>query len=220
MAAGLVLAGLSSATSCVSGAPAWRSLQSVPATLLQGERGSLQGAPPCLATLQKVGKGHDAAWLLGTYHDEELDMQVKLALDRNPHEPCCKLQFACAERGKLGHMLLACGENHSALRGMRIREDLRGRGYSKVLLAIWITMCLEASLTPCTRTINKPLLSLSLASFGFTPTNQRGRIVSVSSATRLRDCEQTHTFVPGRTTYVRTEFEPPADAQQLRAAAE
>ena len=116
-------------------------------------------------------------------------------------------------------VLLACGENDSALRGMRIVEDLRGRGLSKVLLATWLRMCLDAGLEPLTRTINKPILSLSLARFGFTPTNSRGEVVSISGATRLRDCHKREFrgHVPGRTAYVRTAFQPPRDAAVLAA---
>ena len=74
-------------------------------------------------------------------------MQARLALDRNPAEPCCKLMFVggrSGQREKLGHMLLACDEDGSALRGMRIREDLRGRGLSKLLLAVWLRLYRDA----------------------------------------------------------------------------
>jgi len=200
---------------------AWRLLQGVPAEVALGASGSLQGAPPCLATLEKVGKGHAAAWRLADFRTEETGMQARLALDRNPAEPCCKLMFVggrSGQREKLGHMLLACDEDGSALRGMRIREDLRGRGLSKLLLAVWLRLCLEAGLTPRTRTINKPLLSLSLAAFGFAPTNQRGMLVRVSAAKRARDCvRSTSAHAPGRTAYIRTAFEAP-DAATLRAA--
>ena len=193
---------------------AWRLLQGVPAEVALGASGSLQGAPPCLATLEKVGKGHAAAWRLADFRTEETGIQARLALDRNPAEPCCKLMFVggrSGQREKLGHMLLACDEDGSALRGMRIREDLRGRGLSKLLLAVWLRLCLEAGLTPRTRTINKPLLSLSLAAFGFAPTNQRGMLVRVSAAKRARDCvRSTSAHAPGRTAYIRTAFEVPS----------
>ena len=78
-------------------------------------------------------------------------------------------------------------------------------------------MCLNAGLIPRTRTINKPLLSLSLSRFGFAPTNQRGEVVAISDATRLRDCtrREFRGHFPGRTAYVRTSFEPPIDGAAL-----
>jgi len=216
--------------------PAWRALQGSHLPDGMTERGRLRGAPPCLKTLRKVGQGHDAAWRLGTFQADGLDLEINVALDKNPAEPCCKLQFLAphvgtvgddhdglrARRRKAGHMLLASGEDESALRGMRIVEDLRGRGLSKVLLAVWLRMCLDARVVPRTREINKPLLSLSLSRFGFGPTNNRGQVVAISSATRLRDCRARdfRGYVAGRTAYVRTAFEPPRDTAALDAAVE
>lgn len=132
---------------------AWRAAQyqHVSSELLHPSRGPLTGAPPCLSSLTKSGRGHEASWSLGSYEAGGMCLQVSLALDRNPDEPCYKLLFNEAERGKMGHMLLAAGEQYSALRGMRIREDLRGCGYSKLLLSIWLEMCIRARLTPRTR---------------------------------------------------------------------
>ena len=97
-------------------------------------------------------------------------MGVTLQLDRNPDEPCCKLLFRVDGDGsKVGYMLLACEEDCSSLRGMWISESLRGCGLSKELLAVWLRLCRLARLQPTTRTINKPLLSLSLSRFGFAP---------------------------------------------------
>ena len=98
--------------------PAWRALQITQLPEGLASRGRLRGAPPCLATLQKVGQGHEAAWRLGSYRrsgvDIDLAFDVNLALDKNPAEPCCKLQFvASPDMGvrmhKIGHMLLASG---------------------------------------------------------------------------------------------------------------
>ncbi|KAL3893641.1 MAG: hypothetical protein SGPRY_014090 [Prymnesium sp.] len=198
---------------------AWRAAQyqHVSSELLHPSRGPLTGAPPCLSSLTKSGRGHEASWSLGSYEAGGMCLQVSLALDRNPDEPCYKLLFNEAERGKMGHMLLAAGEQYSALRGMRIREDLRGCGYSKLLLSIWLEMCIRARLTPRTRVINKPLLSLSLSSFGFLPSNRRGRVVSITPAVRLRDCKRGDALQAGRSTYVRTDFEAPSE-EDLKAA--
>ena len=175
--------------------PAWR------ATQLAELGGQVQGAPPCLSSLTKVGRrqGQRAAWLLGSYRGSEelgLDLDVLLQLDRNPDEPCCKLLFVrssdavdlsqpeAARRSKdrprldkVGHMLLACDEGESALRGLLVAEELRGRGLSRLLLALWLRLCAEADVTPTTRMLNKPLLSLSLQRLGFTPVNAERSVV-------------------------------------------
>eukprot|EP00964_Phaeocystis_antarctica_P143925 scaffold109585_cov63-Phaeocystis_antarctica.AAC.1 len=175
--------------------PAWR------ATQLAELGGQVQGAPPCLSSLTKVGRrqGQRAAWLLGSYRGSEelgLDLDVLLQLDRNPDEPCCKLLFVrssdavdlsqpeAARRSKdrprldkVGHMLLACDEGESALRGLLVAEELRGRGLSRLLLALWLRLCAEAGVTPTTRMLNKPLLSLSLQRLGFTPVNAERSVV-------------------------------------------
>eukprot|EP00316_Scyphosphaera_apsteinii_P020695 CAMPEP_0119302974 /NCGR_PEP_ID=MMETSP1333-20130426/4490_1 /TAXON_ID=418940 /ORGANISM="Scyphosphaera apsteinii, Strain RCC1455" /LENGTH=350 /DNA_ID=CAMNT_0007305515 /DNA_START=123 /DNA_END=1172 /DNA_ORIENTATION=+ len=203
--------------------PAWRGVQHVPPELQT--RGKLQGAPPCLKSFKKQGRGRDACWHLASYRGKPIDIDVLLQLDQNPAEPCSKLMIVRSQPPvlsqpkvgtnsaiatkwcKAGHMLLACEEQASALRGMFVREDLRGQRLSKLFLAIWLRMCKIAGVTPCTRTINKPLLSLSLASFGFTPTNSRGHLVEVTTARRYRDCTAGKPAPSARTAYVRTDFE-------------
>lgn len=247
-----MLAALLTSLAIAKRAPAWRGLQAVsPELQAEKEHGRLRGAPPCVRTLYKEGQGNEATWRLGSLRylgptvpdgtPHHPDLQVSLGFDKNPAEPCCKLLFR-ADGLKLGHMLLASGDSCSALRGMRIREDWRGLGLSKLLLATWLHMCSAADLAPRTRTINKPLLSLSLARFGFTPTNQRGELVHVSNAVRLRDCDglkgsartsrkhrshrraaSTPAAARGATlkkkAWVRTELEPPAKEPLAKAVA-
>jgi len=224
----LLLCCLTQSTAAIVAArPAWRALQRVPAATFE-KYGKLHGSPPCLQSLEKVKKGHSAAWRVASYRGAPLDLDVLLALDRNPDEPCCKLQFyqpAGGDEKPVGFMLLGCGEKDSALRGMKLREEMRGRGLSKLLLAIWIQACREADLTPRTRVINKPLLSLSLQRLGFTPTNGRASVVEVSPATIAQaDCRGSPQppmrieVMPGRASYVRTEFEA-LDMDALQAAA-
>lgn len=180
--------------------PAWRALQAVPPRTFS-ERGKLAGTPPCLASLQKVGGGRKAAeWRLGQLEYQPLSQQpldVNVKLDGNPVEPCCALTFVTASGSRVGRLLLACGEETSWLRGMEIRTELRGRGLSKLLLASWLRLCAVAGLTPRTRVINKPRLSLALARFGFVPVNERGQVVMVGG----RDSGR-----PARSAYVRTDF--------------
>ena len=197
--------------------PAWRAIQS------ENWSVGLHGAPPCLADLDKVGQGHDSRWLLATYRGAEPQFDVFLKLDRNPDEPCYKLHFhpPSSARDEVGHMLLAAEEHASALRGMRIAERCRGLGYSQLLLAAWLRMCIDANVNPSTRTINKPLLSLSLARLGFSPANGRGQLVRVTNARRLRDCQRPQIHSEGhaevRSAYVRTTFEAPPATELLIA---
>ena len=125
-----------------------------------------------------------------------MELEIDFALDRNPDEACCKLLFT--ERGgdpsprggrRLGYMLLAAGDDASLLRGMHICEAKRGQGLSKVLLAVWLRLCAEAAIVPRTKTINKPLLSLTLERFGFAPLDGVGQVVRVHAGTRrLKNC--------------------------------
>lgn len=139
---------------------------------------------------------------------------VDVALDRNPDEPCCKLLFFEGSN-RVGFMLLASEVNASSLRGMHIRNELRGQGLSRVLLATWISLCTAGDLQPTTRTINKPLLALTLARFGFTPVNGRGHKVRVHVGSRRvqHRCHgrQDESSLPAtgeyRSAYVRTAFE-------------
>ena len=72
---------------------------------------------------------------------------------------------------------------------MHIAEDMRGQGLSKVLLAVWLRLCEEAAIVPLTKTINKPLLSLTLGRFGFAPRDGRGQAVRLHAGTRrLKNC--------------------------------
>ena len=57
----------------------------------------------------------------------------------------------------------------SSLRGMLVAEKARNRGLSALFLHVWLTLCREAGLAPRTSRINKPLLALTLARFGFVP---------------------------------------------------
>jgi len=57
----------------------------------------------------------------------------------------------------------------SALRGMLVAEECRGKGYARVFLGIWLRICSQAGVTPATSRINKPLLALTLVRLGFTP---------------------------------------------------
>jgi hypothetical protein len=57
----------------------------------------------------------------------------------------------------------------SSLRGMRIEDEFRGRGLSKLFMAIWLQLCLHMGLAPRANRIDKPLICKSLHEFGFRP---------------------------------------------------
>ena len=121
--------------------------------------------------------------------------------------------------------MLGAEADASALRGMHVREDLRGRGLSRLLLAVWLALCSEAGLTPATKVINKPYLALTLQRFGFAPTNRRGQVRVFPGTRRLQNCRgwQDERGSPAagefRSTFVRTDFEL-ADAAARDAAVE
>lgn len=68
----------------------------------------------------------------------------------------------------------------SKLLGVCLDKAYRKQGLSKVLLAIWIDLCLSSGLAPVTGIINKPLLALVLQhTFGFVPTDSSGVDVEI-----------------------------------------
>jgi GNAT superfamily N-acetyltransferase len=79
---------------------------------------------------------------------------------------------AAADAVKVAHAD-ASDASTSVLRGMLVAEGCRGRGYARLFLALWLTLCSRAGVTPATSRINKPLLALTLVRLGFTPL--RGR---------------------------------------------
>ena len=135
----------------------------------------------------------------GTDDGEPLIFEVALQPDRAAGRNCLKLVVLEQATGrKVAFLLLEnsgvnCagdvhGDGHrSALRGLRIDDELRGRGMAKRLVAIWLQLCIVAGVTPHTGQINKPILSHVLTKhFGFVP--EGGVVVQVSDATRRRDC--------------------------------
>lgn len=71
----------------------------------------------------------------------------------------------------------------SALRGMLVADECRGKGYARLFLAIWLRLCMRGGVTPATTRINKPLLALTLVRLGFTPL--RGPLARLSNINHL-----------------------------------
>lgn len=185
---------------------------------------------------------------------EQVDVLVAVQPDRSS---CRKFIFLDAKGDMLGYMLIENPPHEepaaspllsSSLRGMWIDEALRGRGYSKLFLAIWLRLCLETGVVaPGTNRINKPLLALSLLKFGFEPVvpgdkrqlavdvsaGPDGRVVLYSessnaelragfTATELR-CQRLvvvneKPFASSRTVQIRTQYEFPHGLHGLREA--
>merc|ERR1712194_600977 len=63
--------------------------------------------------------------------------------------------------------------------------DLRGQGLSTIFLAIWLELCFKLELVPATEKIDKPVISLILQKFGFTPVSQNTQIEVAQHRRRL-----------------------------------
>merc|ERR1711924_411914 len=55
--------------------------------------------------------------------------------------------------------------------GLFVSEELRGKRLAGSLAAIWLKLCFELERTPSTKKMDKPLISLVLQQFDFTPVN-------------------------------------------------
>jgi hypothetical protein len=154
--------------------------------------------------LPKMGRGKAAFWYLGTYTTvDQDDLIVGLQPNRNPSVNGVKLAFyrpdgeQRAER--LGYLLMINQKQSgsSQFLGQFVNENSRGQGLAKIWLAIWLRICLEGGIRPCTGKIHKPLLCLVLEhNFGMmaqhggveaelSPSDKEGEVVLYSSARAL-----------------------------------
>lgn len=101
---------------------------------------------------------------------------VALQRDCHPTKHFLKLSFVTQGRSA-GFVLLETGDSRSsALRGMRIADQFRNQSLSSLFVAIWLHLCLEMGLTPCTTRIDKPIICLLLHKFGFRPRAEAGGV--------------------------------------------
>ena len=134
------------------------------------------------SVLPKIGKGRSAYWKLGTFYEKDkLNLTVALHPHRNPAKNGIKLLLLENEI-KIGYLLMQNNATESSLLGVFLEPSQRQRGLSKVFLALWLQLCLDAKVTPITGIMNKPLLCLSLQhTFGYVPaTNNQGVSVEIS----------------------------------------
>ena len=140
------------------------------------------------------------ARLVGVFVGEEtgvLGSQAELLVAIQPDRGGRKLLFLDAVDGRtLGFIELEAaqqvqvgdsdiGDSSSALRGMLVAEESRGKGYATLFVAIWLRLCLRAGVRPATTRINKPLLALTLIRLGFTPLRGQ-RLAALTNEQHLR----------------------------------
>jgi len=145
-------------------------------------------------TRVKVGRGHEAVWRLG--HIQVQGLEAQQAGDPSAHPGSFWVEFGLRQqrqRGwwqllffrqvtkgdgsikllQYGYLLFTQTCNVSTMMGMLVYENFRGRGLAKLLLATWLRMCDIRAVEPRTHRIDKPLVSIVLQRFGFTPMDQQ-----------------------------------------------
>lgn len=136
------------------------------------------------SVLPKIGKGRSAYWKLGTFFEQgKWSLTVALHPHRNPAKNGIKLLLLENEI-KIGYLLMQNTPTESSLLGVFLDPNQRQRGLSKIFLALWLQLCLDAKISPITGIMNKPLLCLSLQhTFGYTPApNNQGVSVEISAS--------------------------------------
>jgi hypothetical protein len=135
--------------------------------------------------LPKLGKGRSAYWKLGTFREKDTrTLTVALHPHRNPTKNGIKLLLLDDKDIRIGFLLMQNTPTESSLLGVFLDPNQRQRGLCKLVLALWMTLCLDAKITPITGVMNKPLLCLTLQhTFGYTPApNNQGVSVEISAS--------------------------------------
>lgn len=113
---------------------------------------------------------------MGEFEDSGKDicLSVILHVEKNPDLRALQILFK-NQRKTAAYVLLEVSETEEGavsalvLRGMWIDEQLRGAGMSKVLMAVWVLLCLKLEVAFGSKVIDKPLISLALLGFDFKP---------------------------------------------------
>ena len=132
---------------------------------------------------KKVGQGKAAYWKLGRYRSD-IDLTIALQPHRNPGKNGIKLLLMDGT-DRIGYLLMinSAQDRTSTMLGMYLDKQQRSRGLSKVLMAVWMRLCLDTNIQAVTGVMNKPLLCLVLQhTFGYNAphTDQRGMNVEIS----------------------------------------
>lgn len=132
-----------------------------------------------LDAFRKNGKGSDAWWEIAEYNCSLRTITVGIQPHRNPKLNGMSLVFyrddLKGNKMKVGRVLLkndgipSTEFFSSSIIGMEVNAELRGEGLSKVLIAIWLDICLRTGCFPRAAVMNKPLIALVLSKFGFIP---------------------------------------------------
>ena len=132
----------------------------------------------------KVGKGgKDTWWEIGCHFTDDKCKSNKnrgiiigIQPHRNPLSNGISIVFFNETSSvRIGRILLknTCSnnidENESSLVGMEVSKARRGKGLSKVFIAIWLRICLETGTYPRAAVMNKPLIAYVLMGFNFVP---------------------------------------------------
>jgi pentatricopeptide repeat protein len=201
--------------------------------------------------LERVGKGKGSYFVVGYFLDGASNLNITIGVQphRNPSKNGIQLEFwenrPSESPTKLGFLLMQNNKESmtSSLLGMFLTKVSRGKGIAKICLGIWIWFCIQASISPTTGVINKPLLALALQHrFGFVPekggidielvnaNNKSGRLLMYSpSRKRIEgafspwDIQNQNMIVlkeppnpRGRLVSVRTRFAAPSSQQELK----
>lgn len=119
----------------------------------------------CCNVGTKVGRGRKAFRKIGKYRNE---IDIGIRLDQNNTNECIQMVFK-RENRSMGFLLMEMKNDRCSFRGMKVEMEFRGMGYSSVFMGIWLLVCSHLGIEPDTNRIDKPLLSLLLARFGFSP---------------------------------------------------
>lgn len=153
--------------------------------------------------LTRVGGDKYSYWIVGTFESEGVNLTVALQPNRNPSKNGMKLLFfndGCEDNEKGGNRKKGDGfllminspaattadeessVGASSLLGLYVKPELRDKGLSKIFLAVWMHLCLQANIQPVTGIMNKPLIALVLQhKFGYIPANSNGVDAEISA---------------------------------------
>lgn len=128
-----------------------------------------------------------------------------LQTHKNPHSNGVSLVFYSSSGQKLGFLLIRNSIQHvdarkwpvpeegqrkllhSSIMGMQVDPAHRGRGLAKIFVAVWLLACRNSDAVPRSETINKPLLSLVLSNFGFSPVSEGAIDVEIGPIENVQD---------------------------------
>ena len=134
-------------------------------------------------SMTKVGRGKYARWEFGTLSKDGNEFTIAVHPHRNPAKN--GISILLLQNGvKLGYVIMinSASANTSTLLGVYVDPERRKHGYSKVFLALWLKLCLDAKIKPQTGIINKPLLALVLQhTFGCIPQEGAGVDAEISA---------------------------------------